>query len=74
MLKARYRINWTIPMRRPSKFKKTDVKRAARAVIEAGLQIARIEVARDGAISVIPGKPKEACDDDETPEGVMKLL
>ena len=61
-------------MRRPSNFKKTDVTRAARAVIAAGLEIARIEVARDGAISVIPGKPKEACDDDETPEDVIKLL
>jgi len=49
-------------MRRPSIFKKTDVTRAARAVLAAGLQIARIEVATDGAISVIPGKPTEAQD------------
>jgi hypothetical protein len=49
-------------MRRASFFKKTDVTRAARAVLAAGLQIARIEVARDGAISVIPGKPREARD------------
>jgi hypothetical protein len=52
-------------MRRPSNFKKTDVTRAARAVIAAGLPIARIEVARDGAI---------ACDEDETPEDLIKLL
>jgi len=61
-------------MRRLSKFKKTDVTRAERAVLAAGLQIARVEVARDGAISVIPGKPQEACDDDETPEDVLRLL
>ena len=47
-------------MRRPSKFKKTDVTRAAKAVLAAGLEIARVEVAGDGSIIVIPGKPQEA--------------
>jgi len=50
-------------MRRPSKFKKTDVTRAAKAVLAAGLKIARVEVARDGSIIVIPSKPQEATHD-----------
>ena len=46
-------------MRRPSIFKKTDVTRATKAVIAAGLEIARVEVAKDGSIIVVPGKPTE---------------
>lgn len=46
-------------MRRPSKFKKTDVTRAAKVVLAAGLEIARIEVAEDGSIIVVPGKTQE---------------
>ena len=50
-------------MRRPSKFKKTDVTRAAKAVLAAGLEIVRVEVAGDGSIIVVPGKPQEAISD-----------
>jgi hypothetical protein len=46
-------------MRRPSIFKKTDVTRATRAVLAAGLEIARVEVGKDGSIVVVPGKPSE---------------
>lgn len=49
-------------MRRPSKFRKTDVTRAAKAVLAAGLEIARVEVAQDGSISVVAGKPSGAED------------
>jgi hypothetical protein len=45
------------PMRRPSIFKKTDVTRATKAVLAAGLEVARIEIGRDGAIVVVPGRP-----------------
>ena len=50
-------------MRRPSSFKKTDLTRAARAVLAAGLEIARVEIKKDGAIVVVPGKPTEAIQD-----------
>ena len=43
-------------MRRPSIFKKTDVTRATKAVLAAGLQVARVEIGRDGAIVVVSGK------------------
>ena len=41
-------------MHRASKFKKCDITRATKAVREAGLEIARVEVAQDGAIIVLP--------------------
>lgn len=45
-------------MRRPCLFKERDVTRAAKAVLAAGLEIARLEIAKDGAIVVVPGKPE----------------
>ena len=46
-------------MRRPSNFKKTDVTRATNAVLAAGLQVARIEINKDGLIVVVPEKSEE---------------
>ena len=46
-------------MRRPSKFKKTDVTRAAKAILAAGIGIARVEISRDGLIVVVSDKPSE---------------
>jgi hypothetical protein len=46
-------------MRRPSSFKKTDVTRATKAVRDAGLDVARVEISKDGVITVVPGKPAE---------------
>jgi hypothetical protein len=57
--------------RRPCTFRKTDVTRAAKAVLAAGLLVARVEVDRDGSIVIVPGKPAEA---DETPDDLQKLL
>ena len=45
-------------MRRPCLFKERDVTRATKAVLAAGLDVARIEIAKDGAIVVVPGKPE----------------
>jgi hypothetical protein len=46
-------------MRRPCLFKERDVTRATKAVLAAGLEIARVEIAKDGGIVVVPGKPAE---------------
>jgi hypothetical protein len=43
-------------MRRPSTFKKADLIRATKAVQAAGLDIARVEVSRDGLIVIVPGQ------------------
>jgi hypothetical protein len=45
-------------MRRPCLFKERDVTRAAKAVRKAGLEVARVEINRDGVIVVVPGKPE----------------
>ena len=51
-------------MRRPSLFKERDVTRATKAVQAAGLDIARIEIAKDGAIIVVPGKQQQVAGED----------
>jgi hypothetical protein len=57
-------------MRRASKFKKTDVTRAAKAVLAAGREIARVEIETDGRIIVVAGKPDETSQSRETSEDV----
>jgi hypothetical protein len=44
-------------MRRPSNFKKTDVTRAVRAVLAAGVAVARVEFNKNG-FSVMPAMPE----------------
>src|SRR5262249_37115659 len=38
-------------------FRQTDVTRALKAVTAAGIEVARIEIDRNGRIVIIPGKP-----------------
>jgi hypothetical protein len=54
-------------MRRPCLFKERDVTRAAKAVLAAGLPVARIEIAKDGSIVVVPGKPSDVSSDSVNP-------
>jgi hypothetical protein len=46
-------------MRRPCLFKERDVTRAAKAIRAAGLDIERVEITKDGAIIVFPGKQEQ---------------
>jgi hypothetical protein len=39
--------------RKPSTFRKRDLTRAVEAVIAAGVQVARVEIAKDGRIVVV---------------------
>jgi hypothetical protein len=46
----------------PCTFKKRDVKVALQAAREAGLEVARVEVGKDGKIAIIASKPLESDD------------
>jgi hypothetical protein len=59
---------------RPSTFRTTDVKRAFKAARAAGVEVARVEIDKDGRITVVPGKPTEAIQNNETPEDLRQLL
>jgi hypothetical protein len=48
-------------MRRPSTFKKADLIRATKAVQAAGLDVARVEVRRDGMIAIVLGQHGGIC-------------
>jgi hypothetical protein len=60
-------------MRRPCKFKVTDVTRAAKAVLRAGIEIARIEF-KDGEIVFVTGKPAEGSSNGEASNPWDKVL
>ena len=47
-------------MRGPSIFKKTAVTRATKAVLAAGLDVARVEIEKDGRIVVVSSEPTKA--------------
>ena len=49
-------------MRRPLIFKKTDLTRALKGVLAAGLEIGRVEISKEGVIVMVPGKPEERTD------------
>jgi hypothetical protein len=61
-------------MRGPCRFKKSDVTKATKAVLAAGLPIARIEVDHDGSITVVPCRLTDSLQTDETPDDLRKLI
>ena len=48
--------------RRPPKFSQTDVTRALRGARAAGVQMARVEIDKDGRIILMVAKPTEHSD------------
>ena len=44
--------------RGPYSFKQRDMTRAVKAVVAAGLAVARVEVDKDGKIVIVPGTPE----------------
>ena len=45
--------------RTPSTFRQADVTRAVKAVVAAGVDIARVEIDKSGKIVIVSGKPQE---------------
>jgi hypothetical protein len=51
--------------RSPCLFRETDVRRAVKAALSSGIDIARIEIGRDGRIILISGKRTETADESQ---------
>jgi hypothetical protein len=62
--------------RGPCTFKQSDVTKAVKAVVAAGIEVARVEVGPDGRIVVVAGKTDLdlSAPDRENPEDVKRLL
>ena len=41
----------------PYRFRETEMRRAIKAARSAGIEIARLDVNKDGGFAIIPGKP-----------------
>lgn len=46
--------------RGPSTFRQRDVTAAVKAITAAGIEVARVEIGKDGKIVVFTGKPEQA--------------
>jgi hypothetical protein len=57
-----------------STFKQTDLTRAIKAAVKAGLKDWRVEIDRDGKIIVIAAAPAKTPDDQETSADIRRLL
>ncbi len=51
--------------RGPSTFRQRDVTAAVKAVVAAGVEVARVEIDKEGKIVVVPGKPQNVPTNDE---------
>jgi hypothetical protein len=49
-------------------FRQTDLKRALKGARAAGMEIARVEINKDGVIVIVPGKPSGVAISEETNE------
>ena len=71
--------------RRPSKFRQTDLTRALKGALAAGIEIERVEIDKDGKIVVVAGAPEQITEKRletsggtalpvDSPEEVRKLI
>jgi hypothetical protein len=54
--------------RAPCTFRQRDVAAALRAVRDAGYEVARVEISKDGKIVVVPSKPVMSDNNDDPNE------
>lgn len=57
----------------PYRFRESDMRRAINAARKAGIEIARLDVNKDGGFAIIPGKPSEAPAQSEPPDDEWKV-
>lgn len=43
----------------PQRFRESEIRRAIKAARAAGLEIARLDINKDGGFAIIPGKPTD---------------
>lgn len=43
----------------PQRFRESEIRRAIKAARSAGLEIARLDINKDGGFAIIPGTPTE---------------
>ncbi|MBI2715695.1 MAG: hypothetical protein HYX37_14775 [Rhizobiales bacterium] len=48
--------------RAPSTFRQNDVTRAVKGAVAAGVEIAQVEIGKDGKIIIVTGKPKSCAE------------
>ena len=58
-------IEGEVMTRGPLTFRQQDVTRAIKAVIAAGIKVARVEIGKDGRIVVVSGQPTETAGADK---------
>ena len=57
--------------RAPSTFRKRDVKAAVEATKAAGVNVRRVEIDRNGKITIVAGKPDADTTDENPWDGVL---
>jgi predicted aspartyl protease len=51
--------------RRQHTFKQSDVTKALKATVKAGIAVGRVEIDKEGKIVIVPARPEDAADQEK---------